>query len=194
MKYGLIPSYITQCKIWPDLAKIRNLMAIQRHSYKSRCQQAHQKLVQQTYENIQEDSHLVSYPHRASQNLFSKSVNFPLEFQHQGSYFSIKSGTKRYKHTFFHAVWLYEVPWCQKCCDNTKIFTPHIFVKLTDILHCVLFFLFMPSPLKKFPKPECIFSDSSEKNCNLLHFCLISVLIKLIIFGKAKLSMSSCNV
>ena len=91
----------SQCKIWPDLAKIRSLMAIQRHSYKSRCQQAHQKLVQQTYENIQEDSHLVSYPHRASQNLFSKSVNFLLELQHQGSYFSIKSGTKRYKHTFF---------------------------------------------------------------------------------------------
>ena len=34
--------------------------------------------------------------------------------------------------------------------------------------------------------------DSSEKDNNLLHFCLISVLIKLILSGKAKLSMSSC--
>ena len=33
--------------------------------------------------------------------------------------------------------------------------------------------------------------DSSEKKYNLLHFCGISVLIELIISGKAKLSMAS---
>ena len=35
-------------------------------------------------------------------------------------------------------------------------------------------------------------SDSSEKKYNLLHFRRISVLIELILAGKAKLSMASC--
>ena len=34
--------------------------------------------------------------------------------------------------------------------------------------------------------------DSSEKNNNLLNFCLISMLIRLTLSGKTKLSMSSC--
>ena len=36
-------------------------------------------------------------------------------------------------------------------------------------------------------------SDSSEKKYNLLHFRRISVLIELILAGKAKLSMASCT-
>ena len=36
-------------------------------------------------------------------------------------------------------------------------------------------------------------SDSSEKKYNLLHFRRISVLIELILAGKAKLSMASCS-
>ena len=35
-------------------------------------------------------------------------------------------------------------------------------------------------------------SDSSEKKYNLLHFRRISMLIELILAGKAKLSMASC--
>ena len=37
-------------------------------------------------------------------------------------------------------------------------------------------------------------SDSSEKKYNLLHFRRISVLIELILAGKAKLSMASCYI
>ena len=37
-------------------------------------------------------------------------------------------------------------------------------------------------------------SDSSEKKYNLLHFRRISVLIELILAGKAKLSVASCVV
>ena len=35
-------------------------------------------------------------------------------------------------------------------------------------------------------------NDSNKKKYNLLHFCRISVLIELILAGKAKLSMASC--
>ena len=37
-------------------------------------------------------------------------------------------------------------------------------------------------------------SDSSEKKNNLLHFGRITVLIELILAGKAKLSMASCYI
>ena len=49
-------------------------------------------------------------------------------------------------------------------------------------------FLFETSPKHK----KEYSSDSREKKYNLLHFRRISVLIELILAGKAKLSMASC--
>ena len=60
------------------------------------------------YRKIPNRSHAQTEPDRT---IFPKVSISLLDLWLYGSYFAVKSGTKRLKHTFFHVAWLNEVPW-----------------------------------------------------------------------------------
>ena len=69
---------------------------------------------------------------------FFHKCQFPTRIVALGVLFLCKIWNQKVEAHFFHAAWLYEVPWCLKGSGNTKMFTPHISVKLLNILHCAV--------------------------------------------------------